>query len=96
MSDRQLDEYGRAIFADREVPDPFDPSSRFAQWHGRTCGPWTVISGLADTRHRYICDHGWTRSGDWSFVCGRCHPDARDMPGSGEHQRRPADPEDGA
>ena len=84
---RPTDKCGRVIFADNETPDPFDPSSCFAQWHGRTCGPWTVITVL-EKNHRAVCDRGWTRSDRWSFVCGRCHPDAVDMPGTSNHQTR--------
>lgn len=84
---RPVDQYGRAIYADHEVPDPWSPESRFALWHGRVCGPWTVITVPAD-RHRVVCDHGWTRSGDWSFVCGTCHPDAVDKGASSDHQAR--------
>lgn len=87
---RRRDEHGRAIFSQREAPDPFHSDSRFAQWLGNTCGPWVVLQGFSDAEHARICFRGWIRSGAWWFVCKRCHPDAIDKPGSAEHQHRPA------
>lgn len=87
MSERPHDEHGRAIFSDREVPDPWSPESRFAQWRGKTCGPWTVIT-VSEPRHHQVCRDGWTNNDRWWYVCGRCHPDAIDKPGSSEHQIR--------
>lgn len=87
MSERPHDEHGRAIFGDREVPDPWSPESRFAQWRGKTCGPWTVIT-VSERRHHQVCRDGWTNNDRWWYVCGRCHPDAIDKPGRSEHQIR--------
>lgn len=73
---RPVDQYGRTIFQDRDIPDPFTETSRFAQWRGRTCGPWEVYGERGDQFHRAHCQNGWIVSGDWNFVCGRCHPTA--------------------
>lgn len=82
---RKVDKYDRAIFTDSETPDPWTPESRFAQWRGKTCGPWTVINVHPD-RHRGVCFRGWTNNGDWWYVCGRCHPSAVDQPATSNHQ----------
>jgi hypothetical protein len=84
---RKLDQYGRAIFGDTELPDPYSPDSRFAQWRGKTCGPWQIIDlGRSEERHKLYCFRGWTNNGDWWYVCRRCHPDAVDMPATSNHQ----------
>lgn len=88
---RRRDEYGRAVFSQHEVPDPLHPDSRFAQWLRRTCGPWVVLGGFSDAKHSLYCFKGWISSGEWWFVCRRCHPDAVDKPATAEHQHRSTD-----
>ncbi len=83
--DRKRDEFDRCLFAPNETPDPWTPESRFAQWLGRTCSPWTVVT-VTEMQHRTLCYYGWVRSGEWSFVCKRCHPSAVDMPGTSYYQ----------
>lgn len=81
VTDFSRDEYGRASYWSSQIPDPRDIDSKFGQWRGRTCGPWIMIH-VAEKDHHVWCTDGWVPSGEWSFVCSRCWPDAVDMPGT--------------
>lgn len=71
---RRRDEYGRAFYADREVPPA---TERFAHWRGRLTHPDAVTTPHRD--HDRICVGGWIPSGEWWLHCGRCRAAVRDQ-----------------
>lgn len=74
--ERRRDEYGRAFYADHEVP-PSD--ERFAHWRGRLTHP-EAICNQVDAKHAHAnhqdvgfrCIGGWIPSGDWWLHCPIC------------------------
>jgi hypothetical protein len=70
-----VDQYGRVVIPRDVIPSPLDPLVAFAQWRGKTCGPWSTAGGIGvDEYHARICRDGWIMSGEWMFGCIRCHP----------------------
>ena len=77
---RPVDQYGRPIYADHEVP-PVDAG--LSVWRGGITkdyppDPGKQVSGCHPTtpgRRPYAeCFHGWVRSLDWWLHCADCHP----------------------
>ena len=79
MSERSVDEYGRPIYRDSEVP-PVDAS--MCMWMGNitTCHPPTPANSVGGCHPKNghpsyaTCFHGWVRSGAWWLHCSDCHP----------------------
>lgn len=69
---RPRDEYGRAYYAQNEVP-PADEA--FAHWLGKLTHPSAVVTNLG---HRHKCIGGWVESGEWWLHCGVCRPARND------------------
>jgi hypothetical protein len=68
---RPRDQYGRAYFANNEVP-PADEA--FAHWRNMLTHPDAVHTPQAKDHDR-LCVGGWIPSGEWWHHCGRCRAD---------------------